>query len=83
MTPNPTRIPPPIGHSANVHGLAERHGDEFPTSLVQWSAVTPDGKRHVYGDQAYVASGEVLDDIGRARIEYREITITYGEWTAT
>lgn len=52
-----------------------------PTSADQFSVVDRDGVRHVYGDQSWVAYGQVLVDAHPGgRVQRRTVTITYGEW---
>ena len=57
-----------------VDGLDEPH------TATQF-CVVENGRRHVYGDQSWVAHGDVLrQEHPDGHIERREITLTYGEW---
>jgi hypothetical protein len=65
-------------HSLEISALTDERDE--PRTAVQYSVVDR-GSRHIYGDQSWVAYGEVLRlDHLDGRIECRDITITYGEW---
>jgi hypothetical protein len=55
-------------------------GDQV--NCVQFAVVDPDGERHVYGDQSWVAFGVVIRDGSHpdGKIQQRRLTITYGDW---
>jgi len=61
-------------------GLTDDAGE--PKSATQYAIVTPDGKRHLYGDQKWVAYGNAIRDGSHpdGRIQQRSITIAYGPW---
>ena len=42
----------------------------------------PNGRGHIYGDQKWVAYGRCIEDGSHpdGRIQYRTITLTYGDW---
>lgn len=70
-------------HCLEVTGLTAddpESGDQ--TSGIQFSVLDPDGTHTTYGDQSWVASGQCIKDGSHpdGRIQYRTITITYGEW---
>lgn len=67
-------------HSLDIAGLTDDTRD--PVSGRQFAVIDPDGSRKVYGDQSWVAHGSVIGDGSHpdGRIEYRDITVTYGEW---
>jgi hypothetical protein len=63
----------------NVTGLADVPDD--PDGGVQFAVLTPDGERHVYGDQQWIAyGGAVAEAHPDGRVQYRDIFITYGPW---
>lgn len=53
-----------------------------PDEAVQFVVLDPDGSRHVYGDQTWVANGVVLEAMHPdGRVQRRDVTISYGKWT--
>lgn len=67
-------------HSVEMVGLTDQTDDV--TDVTQFAVLDPDGRRSVYGDQSWVAYGRVLRDAHPdGRIQFRQITISYGEWT--
>lgn len=70
-------------HLINLVGLTDERTNPNPTSGVQFAVVAPDGIRHTFGDQSWVAQGcpdpgDQSD--GQVRVQRRTITITYGKW---
>ena len=67
--------------SLEVAGLTD--DDVDPASGIQFAVLDPSGKRHKDGDQSWVAYGTVLTDGNHPGgwIQYRTISISYGEWT--
>jgi len=53
-----------------------------PTEAIQYSVMDPNGRGHIYGDQKWVAYGRCIEDGSHpdGRIQYRTITLTYGDW---
>ena len=67
-------------YSIHVTGVSDQRDDDT-TEGVQFCVLDPDGSRHVYGDQSWVAyGGAVRDSHPRGRVQRRSVTITYGEW---
>ena len=68
-------------HSLELVGLTDDIGES--TDAVQFCVRDPEGLRHVYGDQSWVATGTCITDGSHpsGRIQYRTVTISYGEWT--
>jgi hypothetical protein len=66
---------------AHLIALTDDPDTGSPDEAVQFAVLDPDGSRHVYGDQTWVASGVVLDAMHPAgRVQRRDVTISYGEW---
>lgn len=65
---------------ANLTALTDERDD--PTSAVQFAVLDPDGTRHAYGDQSWVAYGGPIRDGSHpaGKVQARTVTITYGEW---
>lgn len=55
-------------------------GDDEPHVAIQYAVRLPSGETITYGDQSYVAYGEVLKDHPDGVIVRRTIRLFYGPW---
>lgn len=71
-----------IHHPRHLSLNALTYHNDDPTEAVQYCIVGANGRRYVYGDQEWVASGAAIEDSHPGgHVEKRTISITYGEWS--